>query len=471
MFLYYFLEILWFITVVPSTSLAESPTFRPTGAPFTEENTWFYPNNPAFCCSQISSVPQGNIIAAAGFDTSDSGVFISQNYGSSWQVSNTGLPVDLDWDAGLVSISSNAQYLVAADEDGGAVYYSNNGGNLWNEADTFPSSSNGVQWRGLGCSSSGQFCVIGGNTGSYLYHSVNYGVTWMESDMFPTPDNYWYQVTFASSTNEVFALQGMVIWKSSNYGYTWSEITNVPYSASGFLYSLAVSSDASVMIVGTYGLSIYYSMNSGGTWNQSVGLPCYMNTFSQCFPAIISIACDNTGQYVTAVSGGSIDGIHYTTGIIFLSNNYGNSFMESTLIPPSNLTFVSVTSNSAGTQVAACLGCLLSDISYDVVIGEINGGVSVDGSSDNNDDQYSSVGGIGGVLGISFALIIVVGGMSGFVLYYYFYISKSPTVPSSINMTNSPQVVTNSVPADTTIVTVTANPITSSNTHPSDIDP
>ena len=134
------------------------------------------------------------------------------------------------------------------------------------------------------------------------------------------------------------------LWLSSNYGNLFTQPSTLNTITTW--QSVAVSSNGTFMIAslccGSGGINggIYYSTNAGITWTQSQSASSQGNR--------ISIATNSNGSNMYAIN--SITSTFNTTGIAFVSTNYGNTWIQSTA--PSDRRYKHVTISSSGQYVA-----------------------------------------------------------------------------------------------------------------------
>lgn len=181
----------------------------------------------------IINDPTGAILLV--FNTSNSIVYRSSDYGSTWTssgqvrisdyvgalarnstgqlfcASSTGVRQSNDFGItwNLISGSPAPSYLVACDSSGQYllsynstnIYRSDNSGNTWSITDA-PS----LNWSKIASDSTGQYPVLAMGYGTYentkgsIYVSTNYGANWSKSD---SPIRPWFDITYSSSGSKI----------------------------------------------------------------------------------------------------------------------------------------------------------------------------------------------------------------------------------------------------------------------------
>jgi hypothetical protein len=148
-------------------------------------------------------------------------------------------------------------------------------------------------------------------TGNSVYRSVNYGRTWTLA--IPYANLLWTSVSCDQSGTYVIAttaLNNGVIYRSEDGGQGWFTVPatlSLQIDVEAWVDS-AVSSNADYMYIVSSGLNnglILQSTSQGVSWNQLINAPKLNYK---------SIACDSTGQYVTAT---------VFSGQIYSSSDYG----------------------------------------------------------------------------------------------------------------------------------------------------
>jgi hypothetical protein len=144
-------------------------------------------------------------------------VYISQNYGKTWEPSLTA--GERNWST--VFCNSTFSYLVAA-EYGGFVYYSTDQGNSWTIASGLGSTArNWVKIVGKPTSSA----LVAITQNDNLYYSLD-GITWNPSSGAPIAD--WADVTWGIAGVCVALIRNGKGYISSNNGVSWTLIGACP---------------------------------------------------------------------------------------------------------------------------------------------------------------------------------------------------------------------------------------------------
>jgi len=204
-----------------------------------------------------------------------------------------------------IAISSTGQYQTVIIDQGNTIYTSSNYGVNWSARTT----SSSEYWRSICVSSTGQY-QSAGTLYRGTYYSINYGATWIKSNM----PNVFSVPSIAMSFNgqyQTLLVNGSGKWESTDYGVNWTEVnqTVLPYRN----YSaVSISDSAQYQTISVNGGFIYYTKNSGTTWNQS-------NAPSSGWS---SIAVSSTGQYQVACGA---------PGNVIYSSNYGETWSASNL--------------------------------------------------------------------------------------------------------------------------------------------
>jgi photosystem II stability/assembly factor-like uncharacterized protein len=207
--------------------------------------------------------------------------------------------------------------------------------------------------------------------GSAIIKSTDYAVTWTKVNDI---DRSWSSLSCDQAGENILAtvFDSSNVFVSHNYGSTWTSIS-IPFGANWV--DSAISGDGQYMYIVATGQNagvIYASTNSGSTWSQLASAPLF---------SYKSIACDSTGQYVTAV---------VYPGQVYRSSNYGATWTAQ------NIVFK--TTNDFGSFVFP--------------------------DAANDDDSSDSLSG-GAIAGIVIAVIIFCGVVAGLIGYFYFGLCAS----------------------------------------------
>ncbi|MGA2298792.1 MAG: hypothetical protein ABSG15_14690, partial [FCB group bacterium] len=221
------------------------------------------------------------------FAGTDSGIFISTNYGNDWIVSNIGLT-----NTHVTCFAINENYIYASTTD--KIFITTNYGSNWvqiNQSGPAPdiryltingnnfftatfvgaylSTDNGVNWINIMNQSTAYLSsiAINGNNifeASYIngiYLSTNNGRKWTEVNNGLTNTGV-YNITI--NNNKIFAGTEGGAFVSSNNGSNWTHIKNGLNDT--IVTSFAFS--GSNILAGTYSEGIFLSTNNGSTWTQ-----------------------------------------------------------------------------------------------------------------------------------------------------------------------------------------------------------
>jgi hypothetical protein len=178
-----------------------------------------------------------------------------------------------------------------------------------------------------------QYCC-GGNSGGTINVNSTYGYgAWQQTKSVSTPSSYFSGIATDSSGQYVAACVYFgFIYVSSDYGANWTQ-----KSISMFWSSITCNSTGTYFYAVISGSpDIYYSSDSGNTWN-SVTTPASSNS------VWASVKCDSTGEYVYAV---------VNNGGIYKSTSYGSTWSSTSA---QSKAWISIACNSTGTQVVACV--------------------------------------------------------------------------------------------------------------------
>jgi len=299
-------------------------------------------------------------------------LYISSNYGSSWDIGSslfsggqtgpTGLPGYNPFNG--ITISSTGQYQATVVYNN-FIYVSNDFGKKW-----IAVTNTTQQFFGISMSSSGQYITavtskislsttasfMGSDRGT-IFRSSNYGLTWNDSAV----NNYWNAITMtangqyqtavvnnsAKTYSELFSIVSgsnlisttnalsypAIILGSAVSGTgipTGTVVTSNPVLANGntvyqFYISNNVTSTSPTATLTFQSGAIYSSSNYGVTWydNTIKNTNGISNTMSQIWQSQ-GIAMSANGQYQTAIAGG-VGGYIYTSMTpyqqVLISNN------------------------------------------------------------------------------------------------------------------------------------------------------
>lgn len=222
----------------------------------------------------------------------------------------------------------------------GYVIYSSDLGSTWSSIP--PVAGHDIAGFSVSRSGAGQYVIAGVGT-NYIEVSSDYGVTWTGRSctlsLVPGGGVYSLNGTCVSDSGQYMYIigldvQGFVICKSSDYGVTWTNIYYYPVTGLGQQVQnpypkIACSGNGQYVTAfgnlqtGSFawGSRIFKSSNYGTSFS--------VNNFADRYWT--DVAINTSGQYQllsqqSAFGTGNIDG----EGRIYVSSNYGGSFIEKT---------------------------------------------------------------------------------------------------------------------------------------------
>ena len=195
-------------------------------------------------------------------NVTDGGIFRSSDNGSTWSPTNNGLT-----NAEVYAFVADGTNLFSGtstfDGNPGGVFRSTDSGNSWNAIDS------GLPVLDVGPDGAQALAVSGPNIldglepdgQGIVYFSSNDGVSWNPSDFSPiTRDEV---EAFAVSGTNTFAATDFGVFLSTNNGISWiTPDTDFKYQVTSFA---VVGSD---ILAGTYYHGIFLSTNSGTSWTE-----------------------------------------------------------------------------------------------------------------------------------------------------------------------------------------------------------
>lgn len=269
-------------------------------------------------------------VTGGGNGTDPSPLYVSSNYGATWQnvASNADSGIQDDWQS--VAASSDGSTLVAASNDGininttndvgGNIFISHDSGTTWTKISP---TGGPTEWNYVAISGDGsEIAAVAEDDLSNVYISNDGGVTWHASATTSTL-NFWGSLSVSSNGSKILAggeNEGnfnSIIDLSTDGGNTWNDVTPDPTGNSQVVIvsRAALSSNGAELAVSTYGfnnISIYdavhVSSDDGADWTD-VTPP---NTTSNQPNAI---ALSGNGQVLSVVDN--------TNDTMFTSNNDG----------------------------------------------------------------------------------------------------------------------------------------------------
>jgi hypothetical protein len=182
------------------------------------------------------------------FDFSSNG-YISKDYGKTWTLVVERLGGEFGTGINCVAMSSTGEFQTAVGgilgSKNSGIYISSDYGNTWNQTSN-PKVDN-IYWNAISLSSSGKYQSAVGNNG--LFTSNNFGKTWKKNSS-SNIENVEFNFIALNSSGEIqIANDFNTIWKSSDYGKTWVKIFDLPLTTQfSLLVSVAISSTGDVEI-------------------------------------------------------------------------------------------------------------------------------------------------------------------------------------------------------------------------------
>lgn len=363
-------------------------------------NAIWQPFGPTLTWSCIATDSSGRVVVAGSYGA---GVYISYNYGITWTLTSApesnwqGIGIDSSgtqivvvsgndyiyifkdsfgtWDpVGVgslpigyndVACSANFQYIYAlTTTSDNSLYYSNDFGGSFTLL-TLPTSSSA--YFSISCDSTGQYINVAESSGS-LYYSNNYGISFGNFIL----TNSWVCIATSSEGSIVaVAPQSGNLYVSSDYGNSYA------LSGPNAAWSNIVVSATGQYITAITATNVYYSSNSGSTFNLMINNPT-----GSAFQAVASNALSSRVfviNYGGQVFEGSYDFTPYPTlaptrsPTIFVSNSPTMSpSAESSNAP--TIVFPLIDSIFTLTQApVAGWSCVISDISGQYVVAGTSG--------------------------------------------------------------------------------------------------
>jgi hypothetical protein len=321
------------------------------------------PTNATWRCVQISSNGQYMVASAAS-----GSVYLSTNTGSTW-TQITALATNGNYFN--IAMSSTGQYMYTNSQTTSGLYYSNNYGTSWSTlTNGVPSSINSYQ---IAVSSTGQYVLTASQ--ALLLLSSDYGKSFS-----PAPVNFyggWQTCTMSSTGQYMYAGPGSnYLYYSTNFGVTWNP-TYLPLT-SGNWNSLSMSSNGQYMMVANYGGGIYinsgipittmginnsspqYALDHVGSFNLNNAITSGTNFGAPLTWTTPTALINNSSVYQTSATSynGQFMLVAMNTGGLWLSHDFGATFFQ-----PQSATFTSaitVTGTSCSYSGQYMLACCAS---------------------------------------------------------------------------------------------------------------
>ena len=240
----------------------------------------------------ITCNPTGSVILVF----SSQGIYISTNYGTTWNLSSIPIFSLINW--GGVSISSDLTRLVYC---GGAVTYANNIYTLiCSNISSVPINTLSItaNWQAI-CSNLYGTVLAACIYGSGIYTSTNTGLLWTNSS---APSLNWTAICCdISGINITASTNGSGIYTSTNGGQTWSQTSAPTLNWS----SICNNNTGQTIIACSNGSGIYISINRGQTWSQTSAPSANWTSIACNYTASIITACINNGTIWLSTNSGS----------------------------------------------------------------------------------------------------------------------------------------------------------------------
>ena len=207
------------------------------------------------------------------------------------------------------------------------------------------------------------FCVFT-QAGAIMAQSLN----WMKTT---APSNYWDGVVSSSDGTRLFTA-GYPSYYSTNSGGSWQE-----FSPALYLYSIASSADGTKLVGADggeqeqskagyiYGMLVYYSTNSGTTWNNKF-FPFFESPTPTNAGVVFGAACSADGATMVAAGTSDVNYVGPSYTIAYISTNFGNSWLSCS-IPSFSV---------ANSATIAAMGRDIAIAGADGVVVSTNGGSS-----------------------------------------------------------------------------------------------
>ena len=221
-------------------------------------------------------------------------IYVSMDYGSTFKpVVVSGINSSTSgtsWQGITVSSTGQYQTAIASGVPNGNVYLSSDYGRTWNPTNTGATANS--TWSSVAMNATGQYQIATIANGS-VYNTRTYGSSWSAISSVGSA-NWSASAVSTTGQYQVVCASGGNIWLSNNFGSSWSQVTGLVNQVSPSLAwnGLALTSNGQYMLATVYNSKIYYSINYGQTWNQS-------SSDNQPWSAI---SVSSTGQFANATS-------------------------------------------------------------------------------------------------------------------------------------------------------------------------
>ncbi len=187
-------------------------------------------------------------------------IYSSSNNGTNWVEKYTGIKAGTSV-TGIVQKGTKLIAVTQTTTGGGGIYISNNYGTTWD------SSNTGLSYKRVNCILvDGNNIFIGNGDGVYI--STDDGASWTLKNSGLPANPFIFKIAKAGSTLLAGSASGAGVYKSSDNGITWdTSRTGIP---SGFCQVFSILNVNGTVYFTQSGASaikpVYYSNNAGNSW-------------------------------------------------------------------------------------------------------------------------------------------------------------------------------------------------------------
>jgi hypothetical protein len=237
-------------------------------------------------------------------------IFISTNYGTSF--TNISFGITISNQICGICCSFDSMYVCFISTIG-SIYLSTNYGSSWNDVG---SSIGNKAWCSVSMSSTGQYiCALVSNGSIYL--STNYGSSWNNVGS-SIGNKSWRTLSMSSTGQYICALvSNGSIYLSTNYASSWNDVGSSIGNKSWSSVSMSSTGQYIICSTLTGTDNLFVNNNYGNALN-------WIYTIQNKIPSdfyYTSIGSDGLYQLTTS----------FDKGILYYSNNYGASFVKSSI--------------------------------------------------------------------------------------------------------------------------------------------
>lgn len=270
------------------------------------------------------------------------GVYKSTDYGSTYSIVSTVSTVGT-WTG--VSVSATGQYVAVSSSNAG-IFISYNYGSTWTQSD-----APAYAFRSIALSGNGQYAVAA-ILDYYLYYSSDYGYTWTLTESAPLA--YWYGVALSYSGAVMAACsESSGIYISTDYGASWGN-SGAPLTYTYYAW-LATDYSGTFFAAVEYEGGIILANTTSTTTRSPSKAPALAPVFSYDWTFGYDyaeywqdIAMSSTGQYICAVA--SLESASAYGGI-WCSSDYGVQWAQQSVT--TEMIWISITMSASGQFIAA----------------------------------------------------------------------------------------------------------------------